>query len=176
MYYTYRFLDIDSTIVYVGITADIKERMHQHFGESGHLSEECYKMVDKIEYVELEDKVDCSMLEKYMIIKFQPKFNKDYMNSSISYSLNYNSFSWKLYNKKSCKNTHKHTSYNSSNLVICKKRIEKGWTQQDVANTIGMTKSSYSNIERGIRLPSYVYIVKLQRLYNMMIDELLKEA
>lgn len=53
--------------------------------------------------------------------------------------------------------------------------MENGWTQQNVADLIGTSKSHYANIERGIRLPSYESIVKLQRLFQMPIDELLDE-
>lgn len=174
MYYVYRFLDANENVIYVGKTADIRERMYQHFSEVGHLPKECYDKVHKIEYLETKDSVDGTIIEKYLINEFRPMFNSDYVNSDIIYSLNSNEFAWKIYDRNFCRK-HKYTTYNSSKLLIAKKRLENGWTQQDVADMIGTTKGHYSNIERGIRLPAYEYIVRLQHLFNMLIDELLQE-
>lgn len=174
MYYVYRFLDSENNILYIGKTADLRERMYQHFGKFSHLPRECYEKVFKIEYLEVNDNVDGTIIEKYLIEKSHPVFNSDYTDSDIIFSLNNENFVWETYNRDSC-SVHKYTTYNSSKLLIVKKRLENGWTQQDVADMIGTTKSHYSNIERGIRLPSYDYIVKLQHLFNTPIDELLQE-
>lgn len=174
MYYVYKFLDVDNNILYIGKTADIKERMYQHFGKFSHLPKECYEKVCKIEYLEINDSVDATVVEKFLINKFCPKFNSNYVDTNIIYSLKNENFVWKTYNRNSCMN-HRYTTYNSSKLLIARKRLENGWTQQDVADMIGTTKGHYSNIERGIRLPAYDYIVKLQHLFNASIDELLQE-
>ncbi len=90
MYYVYRFLDSENNILYIGKTADIRERMYQHFSEFSHLPKECYEKVSKIEYLEVNDNVDGTIIEKYLIKEFHPVFNSNYIDSDIIFSLNEN--------------------------------------------------------------------------------------
>lgn len=50
MYYVYRFLDKANQIVYIGKTGHLEKRITEHFSKQGHLTEEQYKQVEKIEY------------------------------------------------------------------------------------------------------------------------------
>ena len=52
-------------------------------------------------------------------------------------------------------------------------RIEKGYTQKDVANFLGMARGSYSKIESGINKMNLENALKLANLYNVTIDDLL---
>ena len=54
-------------------------------------------------------------------------------------------------------------------------RLENKWTQQYVANKIGITKSAYSNIENQYRCPSLKIAIQLQNLFDLPIEKLLKD-
>ena len=84
MYYVYRFLDKANQIVYVGKTGHIEKRMTEHFSKQGHLTEEQYKQVEKIEYVELAFQLDMDILEKYLINLWKPPFNTVDKESNIT--------------------------------------------------------------------------------------------
>lgn len=49
-------------------------------------------------------------------------------------------------------------------------RLERGWTQQDVADKLGITKASYANIEKGVRNPSLKTALKISKLFQLPID------
>lgn len=53
-------------------------------------------------------------------------------------------------------------------------RLENKWTQQYVADKIGITKSAYSNIENQNRSPSLKVALKLQNLFGLSIEKLLE--
>lgn len=52
-------------------------------------------------------------------------------------------------------------------------REEKGISQKDVANALGVTISCYSNYEQGIRLPSIEVVIKICKFFNVSADYLL---
>lgn len=52
-------------------------------------------------------------------------------------------------------------------LPIRQVRKKRGWTQQYVANKVGVTQSMLQNIETGKRKPSYNVLVKLEDLFRM---------
>lgn len=52
-------------------------------------------------------------------------------------------------------------------------RLENKWTQQYVADKIGITKSAYSNIENQNRSPSLKVAIQLQNLFGLSIEKLL---
>lgn len=57
------------------------------------------------------------------------------------------------------------------NISILKSiRLERGWTQQYVADKLGITKGSYSNIENGVRDPSLKTAIKISKLFQAPID------
>lgn len=75
MFYVYRFKDKHEQIVYIGKTKNLKNRMSQHFSESGHLSQDKYNQVESIEYLELPTKIDMDIKELYYINVWKPEFN-----------------------------------------------------------------------------------------------------
>ena len=52
-------------------------------------------------------------------------------------------------------------------------REQKGVSQREVANAVGITISAYSNYEQGIREPSVEMIIKLCKFFNVSADYLL---
>lgn len=52
-------------------------------------------------------------------------------------------------------------------------RLDNKWTQQYVANKLGITKAAYSNIENGNRSPSLKLAIQIQKLFGKTIEELL---
>lgn len=52
-------------------------------------------------------------------------------------------------------------------------RQERHWTQNQIAQQIGVTASIVSAYETGIRFPSYETLIKLAHLYNVSTDYLL---
>jgi len=59
---------------------------------------------------------------------------------------------------------------------IKQERIQNGWSQESVADKIGITKSAYSNIETLRRKPSYEVLVKLENLFNLSHRDLLEQV
>ena len=53
-------------------------------------------------------------------------------------------------------------------------RLENKWTQQYVADKIGITKSAYSNIENQNRSPSLKVAIQLQNLFGLSIEKLME--
>ncbi|ANU53141.1 helix-turn-helix transcriptional regulator [Acutalibacter muris] len=51
-------------------------------------------------------------------------------------------------------------------LVIKQERIARGWTQEFVAQQVGVKKPTVSMIETGQRKPSYDVLVKLLDLFE----------
>ena len=52
-------------------------------------------------------------------------------------------------------------------------RLKNKWTQQYVADRIGITKSAYSNIENQNRNPSLKVVLQLQKLFGLSIEKLM---
>ncbi len=73
--YVYRYLNINNEIIYVGKTLNMNNRQSQHFGSNGHLSQECYAEVNKVEYIKLPTKIDMDIKELYYINKWKPTYN-----------------------------------------------------------------------------------------------------
>jgi len=57
--------------------------------------------------------------------------------------------------------------------TIVKKRREKGLTQEDLANYIGVSKASVSKWENGQSYPDITFLPQLATLFNISIDELM---
>ena len=51
-------------------------------------------------------------------------------------------------------------------------RREKGWTQDELALKVGVTRQAVSKWERGVIAPSTVNLIALGRLYGVSLDEL----
>lgn len=73
-YFVYRFIDIEDNIIYVGKTKNMRTRMYTHFNR-GHLPKECYGSVEKVEMIELNNKLDMDIKEIYYIDLYKPKYN-----------------------------------------------------------------------------------------------------
>ena len=89
MAYTYRFVDANENIIYVGYTAQsMAKRMGQHM-ERGHLPKKCYKSIARIDYIKWETKSDAQVMEVYFINKYHPVYNKldkqnDHLNIQVT--------------------------------------------------------------------------------------------
>nr|DAO19814.1 MAG TPA: Helix-turn-helix XRE-family like protein [Caudoviricetes sp.] len=55
-----------------------------------------------------------------------------------------------------------------------KERIANGWTQEYVAECVGITKSAVCDIESGRRNPSYEVLLKLEDLFGKSHRDLMK--
>lgn len=76
MAYTYRFVDTNGNVIYVGYTGQtMAKRISQHFTK-GHLPKRCYKSIARIDYIKWDSKSDAQVMEVYYINKYHPKFNK----------------------------------------------------------------------------------------------------
>ena len=96
MAYIYRFLDINSNIIYVGKTSQILDkRISQHFSK-GHLPRECYKSIARIEYQKYKTESDALIMETYYITKDNPKYNKLQKSRDLP-TVNLDNQEWKLY-------------------------------------------------------------------------------
>ncbi len=60
--------------------------------------------------------------------------------------------------------------------AIAKKRMEKGLTQENVAEKLNIGYEAVSRIERGIVTPNIVRLVELAEIFDCEIDELLMNA
>ncbi len=56
---------------------------------------------------------------------------------------------------------------------IAEKRKEKGWTQEQLANQLGITKNAVSKWERGLGLMDMSLLKPLSELLNVSVNELL---
>ena len=57
--------------------------------------------------------------------------------------------------------------------LLAQLRSDRGLTQSYVAEELGITKAAFSNIETGKRIPSLPLALKLQKIFEKPIDELL---
>ena len=72
MAYTYRFVDVNENIIYVGYTGQrLAKRIGQHFTK-GHLPQSCYKSITRIDYIKWDTKSDAQVMEVYYINKYHP--------------------------------------------------------------------------------------------------------
>jgi transcriptional regulator with XRE-family HTH domain len=63
--------------------------------------------------------------------------------------------------------------YLSSNLKLLRKNRKK--SQEDVAQELGLTRSSYSGYENGVAEPGIENLVKMSKFYRIPLDDLLKK-
>ncbi|MDD4565872.1 MAG: helix-turn-helix transcriptional regulator [Eubacteriales bacterium] len=54
-------------------------------------------------------------------------------------------------------------------------RLQKGWTQQELADKVGVTKSTIQRIETLQRKPSYDVLIALRTLFNLHDGDLLQQ-
>lgn len=58
--------------------------------------------------------------------------------------------------------------------ILKQNRLSNGWTQQYVADYLGITKATYSNIETGKRNPSLDLALRIQKMFGTSIENLLE--
>ena len=73
--YIYKMFDKNNTVIYVGKTIDVDQRIRQHM-----LDKDWFKTVDKIYYAECLNKTDMDIYEIYYINKLIPLHNKQLVN------------------------------------------------------------------------------------------------
>lgn len=88
-FYVYKFLNDDSEIIYFGRTGDLKVRIErQHFVRSAKLPKECIDQVKIIFYGKFKYQGDAEIVEKYLICKYKPKYNKQEAKKDVSIDIN----------------------------------------------------------------------------------------
>lgn len=60
-----------------------------------------------------------------------------------------------------------------SNIKLIRKRLKK--SQEEVANDLGLTRSSYSGYENGVAQPNLEVLIQLSDYYGISTDDLLKK-
>lgn len=58
-------------------------------------------------------------------------------------------------------------------ITLAAARVNKGYTQQEAADLLGVSKETITNIELGKTDPRYSTVVKLSDLYEIPIDNLI---
>ncbi|HSQ90328.1 GIY-YIG nuclease family protein [Romboutsia sp.] len=95
MAYTYRFINARGEVIYYGKTVNIDRRITDHFTK-GHLPQECYRSVCKIEYQRHKTESDALIMEQFYISKYSPKYNKQGQSRDIP-TIALEEGKWKLY-------------------------------------------------------------------------------
>jgi len=52
------------------------------------------------------------------------------------------------------------------------KRLQKGWTQQELADRVMVTRQTINSLERGRYNPSIILAFRIARLFGVNIEEL----
>ena len=74
--YCYRFLDMNNTVLYVGKTVNLANRMKNHFSKKSHLANtDLYNQIQRIEYITCKDEFQSLQNELYYINLYKPKYN-----------------------------------------------------------------------------------------------------
>ena len=89
MAYTYRFVDSENRVIYVGYTAQTMAKLIGQHMERGHLTRKAYKSIQRIDYIKWETKSDAQVMEVYFINKYHPIYNKldkqnDHLNIQVT--------------------------------------------------------------------------------------------
>lgn len=92
--YCYRFLDDSGNVLYVGKTKNISLRLLQH-KNCGHLADNQYDQVEKVQYMEFPTYNDAGLCERYFISKYNPSFNSSMTNEGkITFALDLSEYEW----------------------------------------------------------------------------------
>lgn len=77
-YCVYRFLNKNNEIIYIGRTSTgINSRIKDHRA-SGHLPQDCYNSIRKIEYCSVPTLTESMIIEQYLINKEKPIYNDQF--------------------------------------------------------------------------------------------------
>jgi transcriptional regulator with XRE-family HTH domain len=60
--------------------------------------------------------------------------------------------------------------------AIARRRIEAGYTQEEVAEKLGLGRGAVARVEQGIAIPNVIRLAELAELFGCRIDELLIEG
>ncbi|MHA6847058.1 helix-turn-helix domain-containing protein [Ralstonia syzygii] len=60
--------------------------------------------------------------------------------------------------------------------AIARRREQAGYTQEEVAEKLGLGRGAIARVEQGIAIPTIVRLVELADLFGCRLDELLIEA
>mgnify|MGYP006291302031 CR=1 FL=1 len=95
-YYIYRFMDNKGNILYIGRTNNIERRiLKEHFTDLGHLPEECYKSISKIEYTEIYNESEEIAYEAILINKVRPFYNTQFKDEG-NFNIDLPEFDWEV--------------------------------------------------------------------------------
>ena len=53
-------------------------------------------------------------------------------------------------------------------------RLEKGWTQQDLADAVGVSRQSINSIERNRYVPSLALALAFARVFRIPMEDIFK--
>ena len=116
MFYLYRFLNSRGTVIYVGKTNNLEQRLRQH----NHLPQSCYKSIKRIEYAEFENESDQIVYEVFYINSLKPRYNKDAKGKDVL-TISLEDVEWKGFDSFANADLSYFTSRNESklNLEVC---------------------------------------------------------
>ena len=102
--YVYRIYDRDGELIYIGVTKNIRSRVSLHLlredtkGIVRQIPAGELENINKVEYVETESFSNARVLEAYLIAKYKPKYNADFVeDDELTYELNTGVLEWKDY-------------------------------------------------------------------------------
>lgn len=89
--WNYRFYDENGTIIYVGYTNRLVRRLtNEHFTKRGHLPQECYNRVVKIEITKFKNQAEGRLAEDYYINTYKPEYNDQHKwDGQVSFPIAY---------------------------------------------------------------------------------------
>ena len=56
--------------------------------------------------------------------------------------------------------------------IIIKERVKRKWSQQKLANLLGVSQSAINKYELGTRKPSDKIKIKIAKLFNMSVEDI----
>lgn len=165
----YRFINKDGEIIYIGKAKFINQRLNNH----KHLSEECYKEVDIIEYCIFETEYEMDLAERYYIPKIKPKYNTMLSNNTLNISISeFDNKDWLVYkNPKKPKKPIEDKKVLSENVINFEKYLQEIQDKKE--------KAYNENLNRRIILPyteevfenmfiaSEVFDLDVNEIYNL---------
>lgn len=165
----YRFINKDGEIIYIGKAKFINQRLNNH----NHLSEDCYKEIDIIEYCTFETEYEMDLAERYYIPKIKPKYNTMLNNNTLNISISeFDNKEWLVYRKpKKPKKSIKDKIVLSDNIIRFEKYLQEIQEEKE--------KAYNRNLNRKIILPyteevfenmfiaSEVFDLDVNEIYNL---------
>lgn len=98
--YVYKFISTNGSLLYIGRTIHMKPRMDLHFskGESGYknIPREAIPFIGECVYTETESFADAIVLEAYLIAKYKPAYNREYMtDDELTLEIDISKYEWR---------------------------------------------------------------------------------